>query len=230
MPIGVLVDCGAVGVGGILGCVLGKYLPKRTQEYLNVIFGFCAMTIGINSIVKVSATSVVILAVVLGCLIGDVMGLEKGLTAIAAKAVSRMPVPKHFDMERFVTVIVLFCASGFGIYGTLLSGMSGDHTVLISKAVLDCATAAVFAVTLGPAVALICLPMCAIMLTLFACSGLIAPVVTDIMLRDFMACGGVLTLATGFRVAGIKNTPVTNMIPALLLAMPLSALWTMLPF
>ena len=229
MPLGVLVDCAAVGIGSLLGCAFGRALPQRTRELLNVIFGFCAMAIGVNSIIRVSAMAPVILSVVLGCMFGDLLDMETGLKRLAGRMVALLPAREGFDMDRFVTVIVLFCASGFGIYGVLLSGMSGNHSVLLSKSVLDCATAAVFAVALGPAVAAVCLPMAAVMLSLFAASGLLAPVVTETMLRDFMACGGVLTLVTGFRVAGIKNTPITNMIPALILVMPLSALYALLP-
>ena len=43
-----------------------------------------------------------------------------------------------------VTIIVLFCASGTGIYGCLDSGMSGDHTILLSKSILDFFTAIYF--------------------------------------------------------------------------------------
>ena len=40
-------------------------------------------------------------------------------------------------MNTLVTIIVLFCASGTGIYGSIVSGMSGDHSVLISNSILD---------------------------------------------------------------------------------------------
>ncbi|EQA7150239.1 DUF554 family protein, partial [Escherichia coli] len=40
------------------------------------------------------------------------------------------------------------------------------------------------------------------------------------------AVGGLLLMATGLRICGIKMFPVVNMLPALLLAMPLSAAWT----
>ncbi len=46
------------------------------------------------------------------------------------------------------------------------------------------------------------------------------------MMADFSAVGGLLLLATGLRICGIKMFPVVNMLPALLLAMPLSAAWT----
>ena len=44
-------------------------------------------------------------------------------------------------MTTLVTVIVLFCASGTGIYGSIVSGMTGDNSILIAKSVLDLFTA-----------------------------------------------------------------------------------------
>jgi hypothetical protein len=48
------------------------------------------------------------------------------------------------------------------------------------------------------------------------------------MLADFSACGGVIMLATGLRICGIKIFPIVNMLPALILVMPISALWARL--
>ena len=58
---------------------------------------------------------------------------------------------------------------------------------------------------------------------LFFAAGAIAPFVTPKMLQDFISCGGVLTIVAGMRVSGIKQYPIANMIPALLLVLPASA-------
>ena len=68
------------------------------------------------------------------------------------------------------------------------------------------------------------------LLLMFGIGKLIAPLTTETMLKDFMACGGILTLAAGLRVAGIKKTAIANMIPALALVLPFSALWNLIPF
>jgi uncharacterized membrane protein YqgA involved in biofilm formation len=143
----------------------------------------------------------------------------------------RIPVKRNenFVMEQFITVVVLFCASGFGIYGVLLEGMSGNSGILLSKSVLDLFTGLIFAITLGLSVSIIAIPMVIILLSLYFLAGGIAPFVSSTMLLDFMACGGILTIAAGLRVSGIKNTPIGNMIPALVLVMPLSYLWSLLP-
>lgn len=49
---------------------------------------------------------------------------------------------------------------------------------------------------------------------------------TPEMLNDFTACGGILMVATGFRIAGIKSFLIANMLPSMVLVMPFSYLWS----
>ena len=219
MPVGVLTDCSCVLIGGLLGTVLGSRFTLALREKLTMVLGFASMAIGINSIVKANQMTPVVIAVIFGTLLGELLHLEEHITHVFGAVTRKLPHDEaNFDMERYITVVVLFCASGFGIYGVLVEGMSGSPAVLQSKAVLDLCTAAVFAVTLGVAVAVIALPMLAVMLA-------IAPFVTPEMLQDFISCGGVLTIVAGMRVSGIKQYLIANMIPALLLVLPASAIW-----
>ena len=128
-------------------------------------------------------------------------------------------------MNTLVTIIVLFCASGTGIYGSIVSGMSGDHSVLISKSILDLFTAAIFACSLGMVVCMIAIPQLIIFLILFFAATAIFPLTTPGMINDFKACGGFLMLATGFRMVKLKNFPTADMIPAMVLIMPMSWFW-----
>nr|VXZ90170.1 Protein of uncharacterised function (DUF554) [Klebsiella pneumoniae] len=40
-------------------------------------------------------------------------------------------------MNQFIAVLILFCASGTGIFGALTEGMTGDPTILLTKSILD---------------------------------------------------------------------------------------------
>ena len=232
MPIGVLTDCLLVFAGALIGCGIGRFLPEKTRSDLNVLLGFCASAIGINSIVKVSSMAPVIFSVLIGYTIGSFMDLETLLTKLMDKVVHLLPLKEseHFTMDQFITVTVLFVFSGFGIYATFIEAMSGDASLLVSKAVLDGMTALIFAISLGAVVAIVPVFMIVVLLAMFGIGLLIAPIASPEMLQNFTACGGILTLAAGFRVAGIKKTAITNMIPALVLVMPMTWLWSMLPF
>ena len=63
-------------------------------------------------------------------------------------------------------------------------------------------------------------------LLLFLAAKAIYPLTTPDMIADFKACGGFLLIATGFRIAKIREFPIADMLPAMVLVMPLSALWT----
>ena len=127
--------------------------------------------------------------------------------------------------DLMLTAVVLFCASGTGIYGALDAGMTGNHSVLIAKAVLDFFTAMIFACQLGKATAFIGIPQFAVLIALFVLAKVIVPLTTDTMVADFKACGGFILVATGLRMMKLKPFPVADMIPAMVLVMPISYAW-----
>ena len=137
---------------------------------------------------------------------------------------------KHGNEEEYkkqlVTAIVLFCASGTGIYGSIVSGMTGEHSILLAKSIMDIATALIFACSLGIVTSFIAIPQFIIFMLLFIFANAIYPFCTESMINDFKACGGVLLIATGFRIMKVKNFPVADMIPAMVIAMPVSHLWS----
>ena len=93
---------------------------------------------------------------------------------------------------------------GTRIFGAMRGKMTGDASILIAKAFLDFFTATIFACTTGLAVLGHSVPMLAIQLALAARASLIMPLTTPMMMADFSAVGGMLLVATGLRICGIK--------------------------
>ena len=229
MVIGPFINASAVLLGGVFGALLSQRLPERIRVSMTSIFGLASLGIGILLVVKCANLPAMVLATLLGALIGEICLLEKGVNTVVAKAHNlfhhsrKKPAHESF-IQNFVAIIVLFCASG--IFGAMNEGMTGDPSILIAKSFLDFFTAMIFACSLGIAVSVISIPLLIIQLTLAWAAALILPLTTPSMMADFSAVGGLLLLATGLRICGIKMFPVVNMLPALLLAMPLSAAWT----
>lgn len=235
MPIGVIINTLSIFIGGIAGAFTGNSLSQQFKENLNMIFGMCAMGMGVSSIILMENMPAVIFSLIAGTTLGlavhfgdrlnDIAGIMQRAAAKIIKPTSTSMSHEEF-MATLVTVIVLFCASGTGIYGSIVSGMTGDHSVLIAKSILDLFTALIFACSLGMVVSLIAIPQAVIFLLLFFCAKLILPLTTPVMINDFKAAGGFIMLATGFRMIKVKMFPTADMIPAMILVMPFSWLWT----
>ena len=272
MPIGVITNALVVAIGGIVGALAGDKISNAFKENLNMVFGACAMAMGISSIVLMENMPAVVFSVIVGTSIGLAMHLgrridraglmmQKGIgralsglqrvgkeqqepagkinAADQTDAVGKKNSANSTDTVGqtdtagtannsavLVTALVLFCASGTGIYGSIVAGMTGDHSILLAKSILDFATALIFACTLGIVVSLIAVPQFLIFMALYLLAGAIYPLCTPAMINDFKASGGILLLATGFRMIKVKEFPVADMIPAMALAMPASYLWT----
>mgnify|MGYP003084875912 FL=1 len=234
MPIGVIINTVAIFLGGIAGALLGDKLPEKYKEQLNLIFGLCSMGMGISSIVLMKYMPAVVFALIIGTIVGLVFKLGDKVYELCSKlqkVMIRIVPKKETNMSEteflatLITVIVLFCSSGMGIYGSLSEGMTGDSSLLITKSILDFFTAAIFACNLGYIVSLIAVPQFVIFTTLFLSASFIVPLTTPDMIADFKACGGFLMVAAGFRILKLKIFPVVDMIPAMILVMPFSWFW-----
>ena len=232
--LGPLVNSAALMTGAIAGGLLGRLMPRRVKEALPLTCGVIALSIGALLVNKVHTLPAVALAMIGGALIGELLWLERGLELAIHGVQKRFERASPVDrgnprtegfIVKFVTISVLFCASGMGIFGATHEGMTGEPNILLAKSVLDFFTAMIFATELGFSVTLIAFPQIAIQSALYFGAHLLMPLTTPEMLADFSACGGVVMLATGLRICGIKIFPIVNMLPALLLVMPISAAW-----
>lgn len=234
MPVGVITNIFAILFGGIAGTLGGKLMSDNFKEGLNMTFSICSICMGIYAIAPLKNLAAVIFAVIIGTSLGIIFHLGKAVNRGAQgmeRFISRfVKPPAQMDQKTFettlVTVIVLFCASGTGIYGTLTEGINGDATILISKSILDFFAAVIFGANLGAVISLIAVPQFIILMIIFFLAHIIVPLTTPDMILDFKAAGGVLMLASGFRITKIKMFPTADMIPIMVVIMPISWLWT----
>lgn len=232
MPVGPLVNMFATLLGGLLGASIGKHIPNYLREKMPQTFGLIAFSLGIPMVVGMTHMLSVVIAVLLGVIIGELLKLEKWIEILAGKIKkpleNRLKSSSSMSSEDFMTqyiaILVLFSASGLGVIGSMTEGMTGVYDILLVKSLLDFFTAIIFGTSLGYMVSLAAIPQGIVMLTLFFLGSTIIPLTTPDMLVNFSAVGGLIMLATGFQIMKIKEFSMANMLPALLIIMPLYAL------
>lgn len=238
-PIGIAANVAAVIVGGLLGSVMKRILPRKVVEMLYMSFGFCALAIGVVSVVKLSSLTVVILSVLFGGVIGELCRIDDGVQKLIGWTMSRFD-PQSGDedtqkkMDLLSLSMALLCFSGTGLFGALSEGLDSDHSILLAKAVLDLFTIMVIATGTGWIVTLFSIPQTVIFTGFFLLASLIAPALSAEAIANFKATGGILTFMVGYNMlagqVGLKKIRVLNAVPALFLSVGFSWLASLLPF
>ncbi|MBQ3284181.1 MAG: DUF554 domain-containing protein [Ruminococcus sp.] len=237
-PIGIAANVAAVILGGLAGAAVKKYLPARVVEMLYMSFGFCALCIGVVSVVKLHSLTVVILSVLFGGVIGELCHIDSGVQRLIRFTMTKIgrggeDTPQE-QTELLCLAMALICFSGTGIFGALSEGLDADHSILLAKAVLDLFTVMVIATQTGWFVTLFSIPQLVIFTLCFFCASLIAPVLTPETVGNFKATGGILTFMVGYNMlagqVGLKKIRVLNAVPALILSIFFSWAAGFLPF
>lgn len=226
MPKGIIIDCLCIIIGGVIGSKFKENIPHKIKEPLTIIFGICAITIGIMSFIKLHSLPAIIFSLITGTVIGELCDLDTRVKKIFSSIIKKLNFKTDEDEEKYMNfymiVAITFCASGTNIFGALNEGMTGDMTILLSKASMDIFASVIFASTLGYAINLIVIPQFIIMTLLFYFARIIMPVITPYMMLDFIAVGGLLTFILGLNIAKIKDIKAINLLPALFLVFPIS--------
>ena len=237
--IGPYINSAAIVIGSVLGVLLTPIIPQRLKDGLPASFAMISIAMGIIMIMKINQLPSVSLAIVIGVAIGEIFSLEKRTQSFFStiqiwinKFITLSPRKMSHDVysQNYTALVVLFCASGTGVVGALSEGMDGKYDLLLVKSLLDVFTALIFSTILGASIALICIPQLIIQAALFYSAYLIMPFMTDISIGDFSACGGIIMIAVGLRIAKIKTFAVINFIPSLFLIIPISLVWSKLSF
>ena len=161
-----------------------------------------------------------------GSCVGELMELEGRLHRGVRRLGTKIDLFDHTPEQRehYVTLFVVFCTSGTGIFGALIEGIDGDSSILMTKAAMDFFTTLIFGATVGYSIVSLGFFQLILFLSLYSCSHLIAPLLTPAAIGNFTAVGGIVTLIVGVKLAGIKHSEATNLLPALVFVLIFSSL------
>ena len=129
-------------------------------------------------------------------------------------------------VDGFVTASLTFCVGALAIVGSLQDGISGDSQLLIVKAALDGLVAVVFASVFGWGVGFSALSLLVLQGGVTLLGATVGDsVLSDRMVAELEATGGVMILGIGIRLLDLKRIAVGSFLPALAIAPVLVALF-----
>jgi len=226
---GTVINVLTVVAGGTLGTLLGERLPSRIRHIVMQGVGLVTLAVGMSMAITTENFLLVLLSIVIGGILGEWWRLEERLDEagkwLEAKA-SRFPFLARGDFTKgFVTASLVFCVGPMTILGSFQDGLSGDYTLLAIKSVLDGFSALAFAASMGMGATFSAITVLVYQGILTVGASLFQNILTDAMITEMTATGGVIILGIGLLLLEIKRVRVASFLPALAIAPLLVALW-----
>lgn len=215
----------AIAAGSLLGLTLGKRMRENYRAACMKAGGLVLLLLGAQMGLQVNNSVLVLLSLTFGSLIGEIIDINSAMERFGQKVERRLAKEEGGFSQAFVYATLLFCTGPMSIMGAIQGGLVGDHSILITKAVLDGIFALVLTVTMGVGVIGSAITTGLYQGIFVLGAGLAEKYMTDIMITEMTATGGLLIMAIGFTLLEIKEFKTANMLPSLLLALVLAAVW-----
>ena len=233
--IGTAVNVLTVLLGAGLGVLLGNRLPVRTRDVVTDALGLVTLLIAMLSAFAVtdaalsahvgsSAPMLIVLgSLVLGGIVGSLLRLEARVEGLGGWLQARLAggagsLERHRFIEGFVASSLLFCTGPLTILGSLNDGLGLGADQLFLKATLDGFAAIAFAASFGWGVAVSALTVLVVQGGLTTLGLVLGDVLPDAHLAALTATGGLLLAGVALRLLRVREIPVADLLPALLIA------------
>lgn len=197
--IGVIVNVITVILGSSIGLLFKKGIPERVTKAAMIGLGACTLYIGISGSLVGENTLILIVSVVLGAIVGTLLNIDGAINRLAGKVEEKFKKDgKGVSVaEGLVSSTLLFCVGSMTVTGSIQAGLTGDNSVLITKAMLDLVSSMMLASSLGIGVMLSSVAVFVIQGGLVLLAGLISPVMSAGAINEMTCAGSILIIMIG---------------------------------
>lgn len=228
--LGTIINTAAILVGGLGGALFGRFLSESAQETLTKVCGVSTLFIAVsgalegmltveNGTIVSGGAMLIIGSLAIGAIIGELLKIEDAFERFGEwlKVKTGNAKDKGF-VNAFVTASLTVCIGAMAIVGSIQDGITGDYSILATKAVLDLIIIMVMSCSLGKGAVFSAIPVAILQGTITALAGLVRPLMTDAALANLSLVGNVLIFCVGVNLVWGKKIKVANLLPAIVIA------------
>lgn len=244
--IGTLVNVLAVLLGTVIGVLVGHRLPQRTRDVVTdglglvtlLIAAFAAIAVADAQLIDAVGSSapmlIVLGSLLLGGITGSLLGIEDRLERFGGWLQRRLRrrlagegasgADRQRFIEGFVTASLVFCVGPLTVLGSISDGIGNGADQLFLKSALDGFAAIAFAASLGWGVGASALAVIVVQGSLTVLGAVLGDVLPDAHIAALTATGGLMLVGVALRLLRVRQVPVGDLLPGLVVAPLLTAL------
>lgn len=215
--IGSIINAAAVIVGGIIGLVVHTRLPKQITHTTFQAIGLFTIVLGVTMAIQTTHYLSMVISLVVGSIIGSFLNLESFIVKIGGFLKRKTGSTNLQFSEGFITAFMLYCMGSLTILGAIEEGLGNPPTLLLSKSVLDGFSSIALAASMGAGVIFSALPLLLYQGSITIAASLLQQSLSQLIITELSAVGGVLLVGLGIDILEIKKIPVLNMLPSLVI-------------
>ena len=218
--LGVILNVITVIIGSSVGLLFKKGIPERVSTSAMIGLGACTLYIGISGSLCGENVLIVIASVVLGAISGTLLNIDGAINKFAKSIEIKFKKDgQNISVaEGLVTATLLFCVGAMTVTGSIQAGLTGDNSVLITKATLDLVSSMMLASSLGFGVLLASGSVLVIQGGLVLLAGLLTPFMSAGAINEMTCAGSILIMMIGTNLMGITKIKVADFLPAIVFA------------
>lgn len=236
MPgLGTLVNAAAIIVFGVIGTVFGNRISENIQESLMTVNGVAVLFIGAagtlgemfvvqDGALQTQGTMMMIGSLCIGVVIGELFRIEYHIEKFGEWLKARTGNSDDATfVNGFVTASLTVCIGAMAVVGALQDGMTGNHAILFTKAVLDAIIILVMSASLGKGCIFSFIPVGIFQGSITLLARLISPFMTDAGMNNLDLVGSVMIFCVGINLVFDRKIRVANMLPGLIISVAWAA-------
>ncbi len=212
--LGTIINSISIIIGGIIGVVIKKGIKESYKTTIMDGIGLTVIIIGVMGAIKTENIILLIGSIVVGGILGEFIAIEKKLDNIGNSLQNKLGSKDSNFSQGFVTASLIFCVGAMAIIGSLEAGIQGDYNTLFAKSIIDGITSIIFASTLGIGVAFSSIPVFLYQGSITLLANSVKDLLTPQVINEMSAVGGMLIMAIGINILGLKKIKVGNLLPA----------------
>lgn len=212
--LGTIFNTAMIILGSTLGALFKRGLKASTHDMLMQALGLAVIVIGLNTTLSHMGASkypvLFIASLAIGAFIGSSLHLDDRFNALLARFKGQAGLA-----QGLATGILLYCIGTLSIVGPITAALKGDITMLLTNGMLDAVTSTVLAASFGIGMIVAAPVLFCWQGGIYLLAKLLAGSISNSMLTELSIVGGVLILASGISILGLKPIKTLNLLPAL---------------
>src|SRR6056297_3564095 len=213
--LGTFINTGAVIVGSLIGYFFKNLIPEKYSDTIMKAISLGVIMIGLQMALEVKNVLLMIISLFLGSLLGEIINIEEGLDKAGDFIENKLSKFKGDVASGFVAATLLYCTGSMAILGSIEGGLLGKHDILIAKSFLDGIVSIALAASLGIGVLFSSLSVLVYQGFIVLVAGLAKNILTETVVNEMSAIGGLLILALGLNFIIKDKIRVGNLLPAI---------------